>query len=108
MEVEIQNYYKTNADGNCQGNFTLVIEPNTFALKVLKCRHFKKSDSEWFGFPVEKSNNRMGESQYIPYVAFSDREFKEEVNEMVIKAIHNLPESEIRISKSQQSSQKYF
>lgn len=107
MEVEIQNYYRTNAEGNCLGNFTLVIEPKTIALKVLKCRHFKKPDSEWFGFPVEKSM-KMGETQYFPYVAFSDRELKEEVNEIVIKAIHNLPESEIRVSKVQPSSKKYF
>lgn len=88
MKVEV-GQYKEIDKGSLKASFTLVEYPE--GRKTLGCKYFVMGDRKWFQFPSMEIKYTDGrKTEYIPYVSYLNKEYREELNNAVVQALSNI------------------
>lgn len=84
-EVEVGQYKEVNK-GALKAFFTLVEYP--YGRKTMDCRYFDTGEKRWFSFP-NKESKRAGQDkpEYIPYISYLDKEYRDQFNIAVLLAL---------------------
>ena len=84
ISVEISQFRPMDK-GVLKGFFALTIHPQ--GQKILDCTYFANEKGDWFNLPRKEIQKPDGTKDYIPIVSYTNKEYKEKLNEVVLAAI---------------------
>lgn len=94
ISVQVGKYREVNK-GALKAFFEVILQPGS--QKILDCKLFEKGTQSWIGWP-SKEYKKPGQEkpEYIPLVAFLDREYSEALKVAVVAAIDKLKSASLQ------------
>lgn len=86
--MKVTKYRKADKLGSLVGYFSIIFKsPWGGGMFINDMKLWMKDGRRWVSFPDRKYENEHGETKYVPYCGFSDREASDKMQDEVLKAI---------------------